>query len=121
MKCLSIIIVVSIVIFSLLSFVGIKVREKTAIVSWYGATHHGKLTASGEKFDMYALTAAHKTLPFGTKVLITNPKNGLSVIVTINDRGPYVKLREFDLSRKAFGELYPLSKGTLKIQYKILK
>mgnify|MGYP003479999323 FL=1 len=121
MKCLSIIIVVSIAIFSLLSFTKYKKRIVTVNVSWYGSTHHGKLTASGEKFNMYEYTAAHKTLPFGTKVLITNPVNGCNVIVTINDRGPFIKTREFDLSKAAFLQIAPLSVGIIKVEYKILK
>jgi rare lipoprotein A len=66
--------------------------------SWYGLAFHGRKTASGEKFDMNALTAAHPTLPFGTRVLVRNPSNGRSVTVRINDRGPYTGGRVIDLS-----------------------
>ena len=69
--------------------------------SWYGPGFHGRKTASGERFNQYALTAAHKTLPFGTRLRVTNMKNGSSVIVTVNDRGPYVKSRVLDLSKGA--------------------
>lgn len=91
------------------------------IASWYGPGFHGKKTASGERYDMNALTAAHKTLPFGTKVKITNVKNGKSVVVTINDRGPYVKNRKFDLSKAAFHKIAKRGTGVIKVTYEILK
>lgn len=69
--------------------------------SWYGPGFHGKKTASGEVYDMNAFTAAHKELPFGTRIEVTNPKNDRSAIVTINDRGPYVAGRDLDLSKAA--------------------
>jgi rare lipoprotein A len=65
-----------------------------AVVSWYGANFHGKETASGEIFNMNALTAAHKTMPFGTILKVTNPSNKRSVVVRINDRGPFVDGRD---------------------------
>ena len=71
------------------------------IASWYGGKFHGRLTASGERYNMHALTAAHKTLPFGSKVKVTNLRNNKSAIVTINDRGPFTKGRVIDLSKKA--------------------
>src|SRR5207244_773422 len=70
----------------------------TGTASWYGEAHHRKKTASGEPFDMHALTAAHRTLPFGTRVLVTNLANGRAVEVRINDRGPVVRDRIIDLS-----------------------
>lgn len=76
-------------------------RAMHAKVSWYGPGFHGRKTASGARFNQYALTAAHKSLPFGTKVRITNPKTNKSVIVVINDRGPYIHGRQFDLSKGA--------------------
>lgn len=75
--------------------------EITTIASWYGPGFHGRKTASGERFNQNALTAASRTLPFGTKVRVRNPKNGKTCTVTINDRGPYVKGRGIDLSRAA--------------------
>lgn len=66
--------------------------------SWYGKAFHGRTTASGEDFDMFELTAAHRRLPLGTLVKVTNLRNGKSVIVRINDRGPYVNNRIMDLS-----------------------
>ena len=71
------------------------------IASWYGPGFHGRLTASGERYDMHELTAAHKTLPFGTKVMVHNPRTGRQVVVRINDRGPYVHGRVIDLSKAA--------------------
>jgi rare lipoprotein A len=70
-------------------------------VSWYGPQFHGRQTASGEIFDMNKLTAAHKTLPFGTRVLVENPRTGQSVVVKVNDRGPYAAGRVMDISREA--------------------
>lgn len=70
-------------------------------VSWYGPQFHGKKTASGEIFDMNKLTAAHKTLPFGTRVLVENPRTGQSVVVKVNDRGPYAPGRVMDVSRES--------------------
>ena len=90
-------------------------------VSYYGTNHHGKNTASGEKFNMYGLTAAHKTLPFGTMVEITNMNNCKSVIVKINDRGPYTKNRTFDLSKQAFKNIANIKKGVLTVTFKIIK
>ncbi len=69
--------------------------------SWYGPGFHGRLTANGERFNTHALTAAHKSLPFGTKVRVTNGRTGRSVVVRINDRGPFIKGRVIDLSKAA--------------------
>lgn len=102
-----------------------KVEEKSelsnkGVISWYGKKFQGRYTSSGEKFDMNDLTAAHKTLPFGTKVKIRNPKNGKEVIVRITDRGPLSPKREFDLSQAAFKELANLGSGVLNVTYEIL-
>lgn len=78
---------------------------ENAHASYYADKFNGRKTASGEKFDNNLYTAAHKTLKFGTKVKVTNTVNGESVVVTINDRGPFVKGREIDLSKKAFMEI----------------
>lgn len=90
----------------------------TMKASWYGPKFHGKMTANGEVYDQMALTAAHKSMSFGTLLKITNPKNGRSVIVRINDRGPYVEGRDLDLSKGAAIELGILRRGVarLKIQ-----
>ena len=71
------------------------------VASWYGPGFHGKKTANGERFNTHALTAAHKTLPFDTKVRVTNERTGKSVVVRINDRGPYAHGRVIDLSKAA--------------------
>lgn len=74
---------------------------QVGVASWYGKQFHGKQTASGEDFDMFELTAAHRQLPLGTYVKVTNLRNGKSVIVRVNDRGPYVMDRIMDLSYSA--------------------
>jgi rare lipoprotein A len=76
--------------------------KESVHASYYHDKFNGRRTASGEKFDNNLYTAAHKTLAFGTKVKVTNPVNNQFVIVTINDRGPFIKNREIDLSKKAF-------------------
>ncbi|MCX4387532.1 septal ring lytic transglycosylase RlpA family protein [Micromonospora peucetia] len=80
----------------------------------------GQLTANGENFDPSALTAAHKTLPFGTKVRVTNPANGKSVTVRINDRGPFIEGRCLDLSRAAFADIASLDAGHVEVRYEVL-
>ncbi|GMU86369.1 MAG: hypothetical protein AMXMBFR48_16110 [Ignavibacteriales bacterium] len=84
--------------------------------SWYGPGFHGRVTANGETYDQEAFTAAHKKLKFGTLLRLTNPKNGKSVIVRINDRGPYIPGRELDLSKGAARELGLIKKGVARIQ-----
>ncbi len=76
-------------------------NEMEGMASWYGEDFNGHLTASGEAYDMYAYTAAHKTLPLGTVVKVTNIENGMTTEVRINDRGPYAGGRIIDLSRTA--------------------
>ncbi|MGW8788898.1 septal ring lytic transglycosylase RlpA family protein [Heyndrickxia sporothermodurans] len=73
--------------------------QQAGVASWYGPGFHGRKTANGERFDMNALTAAHRTLPLGTQVRVTNMHTGRSVVVRINDRGPYVGRRLIDLSK----------------------
>jgi rare lipoprotein A len=81
---------------------GLRVRSQTkGIASWYGPGFHGRRTANGERYNQFSLTAAHKSLPFGTKVRVTNVNNGRSIIVRINDRGPYSGRRIIDLSAGA--------------------
>jgi len=86
--------------------------------SYYGGIFHGRKTANGETYDKNALTAAHKTLPFGTRLRVTNTENGKSVVVRINDRGPYVAGRSLDLSEGAFKQIAPLSKGVLNCSFR---
>eukprot|EP00487_Bulimina_marginata_P002736 TRINITY_DN16284_c0_g1_i1.p1 TRINITY_DN16284_c0_g1~~TRINITY_DN16284_c0_g1_i1.p1 ORF type:complete len:110 (+),score=8.93 TRINITY_DN16284_c0_g1_i1:168-497(+) len=88
--------------------------------SWYGDKFHGRLTASGETYNMNANTAAHKTLPFGTIVRVTNTVNNKSVDVKINDRGPYVKGRVIDLSHKAFARIGNVKQGTVPVKIEIV-
>lgn len=80
----------------------------------------GQLTANGESFNPSALTAAHKTLPFNTKVRVTNPANGKSVVVRINDRGPFIDGRCLDLSRAAFATIASVDVGALTVRYEVL-
>jgi rare lipoprotein A len=90
--------------------------EQVGEASWYGPAHQGQETASGETFDQNKLTAAHPTLPLGTKAVVTNLETGKSVAVTINDRGPYVKGRKIDLSRAAAQKLGMAKKGVAKVK-----
>ncbi len=89
--------------------------------SWYGQDFHGRRTANGEVFDMYKLTAAHRTLPLGTRARIWNVENGLSCVVTINDRGPFIEGRILDLSYAAALELQFAAKGLALVQIEILE
>lgn len=84
--------------------------------SYYGRAHHGKRTASGERFDQNALTAAHRTLAFGTRVKVTNLDNGRSVVVRINDRGPFGRGRIIDVSKAAAEQLNMLRSGTARVR-----
>jgi rare lipoprotein A len=95
------------------------VEEGTA--SWYGPGFHGKRTANGETFDMRAMTAAHKILPLGTMVRVTNKNNGRSLVLRINDRGPFVHDRVIDLSRGAAEKLDVVAKGTAPVRIVALK
>ncbi|AOX04627.1 hypothetical protein BJP34_31400 [Moorena producens PAL-8-15-08-1] len=90
------------------------------VASWYGSAFHGRRTASGERFNQYALTAAHRTLQFGTRVKVTNLRNGRSVIVRINDRGPNVRGRMIDLSRGAARIIGLVRSGTGPVHIEIL-
>lgn len=91
------------------------------VASWYGPQFHGKATASGEIYDMEALTAAHQTLPFDTVVEVRNLDNGRKVRVRINDRGPFVDNRIIDLSKAAAREIEMLGPGTAKVEILLLE
>lgn len=93
-----------------------KPTTRIGIASWYGPGFHGKLTASGEPYNMYGFTCAHKTFPLGTRLRVTNIRNGKSVLVTVNDRGPYVRGREIDLSYAAADKLGIIGPGTAKVK-----
>jgi len=94
-------------------------RVLVAKASWYGVPFHGRQTANGERYNMYGLSAAHKSLPFGTKVTVTNLKNGKQVTVPINDRGPYIAGRAIDLSFGAASALDMLHDGVANVQLAI--
>lgn len=84
--------------------------------SYYGSQHHNKLTANGERFDQNSLTAAHRTLPFGSKVRVTNTRTGKSVVVRINDRGPFIRSRVIDLSKAAFERIGSTRSGVIRVR-----
>jgi rare lipoprotein A len=95
-------------------------QVQTGEASWYGEPHHGRRTASGEIFDMNQLTAAHRTLPFGARVLVTNLRNDRSVEVRINDRGPHVPGRIIDVSYAAAQKLDALSGGPFPVHLRVV-
>jgi rare lipoprotein A len=89
--------------------------RKLVVASWYGSQHHGKLMANGKPFNMYANTVAHKKLPLGTPLTLTNPRNGASVQVQVTDRGPYIPGRNLDLSYGAARKLGVVQTGVAKL------
>lgn len=95
---------------------GISDFHQTGRASWYGRGFHGRRTANGERYDMHALTAAHRTLPLGSYVRVTNPATSRSVVVRINDRGPYARGRVIDLSMAAASALNMRHAGTARVQ-----
>lgn len=97
-----------------------KVYKQSVTASYYADKFHGRLTANGETFNMYAMTAAHKTLPFGTLLEVTNLANGKKVIVRVNDRGPFIPGREIDLSKGAAVKLDMIKSGTTKVRLVII-
>lgn len=94
--------------------------ELRGTASWYGIPFHGRKTASGETYDMNGLTCAHRTLPFGTVLLVTNLGNRRSVNVRVTDRGPYISGRIVDLSRGAAAALGMLDTGTASVSLKVV-
>ncbi|WP_083699955.1 septal ring lytic transglycosylase RlpA family protein [Shewanella sp. UCD-KL12] len=95
--------------------------KESGKASFYAMKYQFRQTASGERFNQYSDTAAHKTLPFGAKVKVTNIKNGKSVIVKINDRGPFIKGRIIDLSRSAFSAIGHLDSGVIEVEIEVIK
>lgn len=89
--------------------------RRLVLASWYGVQHHGKRMANGQPFNMYADTAAHRSLPLGTRLTLTNPRNGSSTTVLVTDRGPFVRGRELDLSYEAARKLGILDKGVTRL------
>jgi rare lipoprotein A len=108
--------------------VGVQTQPNTRVrssagggmASFYGHDHAGQRTATGERFNPYALTAAHRSLPFGTKVRVTNTRNGRSVIVRINDRGPFIRGRVIDVSLGAAQQLGMVSSGVASVKLEVL-
>lgn len=95
--------------------------QAVGTASWYGPGFHGNITANGERYNMQAMTAAHKTLPFDTRVLVTNLENGLQAVVRINDRGPFHQGRIIDLSKKAAQKLGLFRKGHARVHLKTVE
>jgi rare lipoprotein A len=94
---------------------GFAAEQRCGVASWYGPGFHGRTAASGETYNQNAMTAAHKTLPFGTKLRVTSQATGKSVTVKINDRGPYHGGRIIDLSKAAASQLGLIQPGTGKV------
>lgn len=95
--------------------------DRTGLASWYGKEFHGKPTATGRRYNMYEMTAAHPTLPTGTLVRVTNLENGRSVVVVIADRGPFSRKRIIDLSYAAAKHLGFISQGTARVRVTYLR
>lgn len=96
-------------------------NKTTGIASWYGGKYNGRQTASGEIYDEKKMTAAHRTLPFGTIVDVTNVDNGKKVRVRINDRGPFIDGRIIDLSKSAFSKIASANQGLANVKIKVVK
>lgn len=96
-------------------------KTQIGIASYYGKKFHKKRTANGEIFNMYKVSAAHKSYPLGTKVRVTNLENGKSIKLVINDRGPFVKGRIIDLSYKAARKLDFVNQGTTKVRIDVIR
>lgn len=94
--------------------------SERGIASWYGPDFHGRPTSNGEQYNMFAMTAAHKTLPMHTVLLVSNLENGLEVVVRVNDRGPFVRGRILDLSYQAAKHLDMIGSGTARVEIQAL-
>ncbi len=94
---------------------------ETGIASWYGPGFHGNLTANGEVYDMNGISAAHKTLPLGTVVRVIDRETGRSIVVRINDRGPFIEGRIIDLSKGAAEELGMVERGIIEVGLRIVR
>lgn len=95
-------------------------KTTRGVAAWYGKNHHGKPTSDGGRFNMYDYTAAHRTLPFGTRVKVTNLRNHKSVVVRITDRGPYTKRLAIDVSRQAAQDLGMIRSGTAPVTIEVV-
>lgn len=105
----------------LLLFINISIFAKEGVASYYHDKYHGRMTANGEIYHRDSLTCAHRILPFGTKLLVTNLDNNKSIKVVVNDRGPFIKGREIDLSYAAADSLDFIEKGLQKVKFEIIK
>lgn len=112
--------IIASLVFTIFVFTTLFAQIEYGVASFYGTKFHGKATASGEKYNQFALTAAHKTLPLGTIVKVTNAQNNKSVFVKVNDRGPFIKGRVIDLSTKAADILGYRNKGTAYVKIEII-
>lgn len=92
----------------------------TAVASWYGEPFHGRLTASGERYNMHGFTAAHRSMPFGTRLRVTNPETGQSSVVTVTDRGPFIRGRQLDLSYGAAQQIGLVKDGVGRVAVDVL-
>lgn len=99
----------------------VKPKQQIGMASWYGGFHHGRLMANGKRFNMYANTVAHRTLPLGTKVTVTNLRNGKTIEATVTDRGPYAKQRVLDVSRGIATKLDMLKSGVASVEITVLQ
>jgi len=97
------------------------IRVWEGVASWYGPNFHGRLTSNGESYDMYGLTAAHRTLPIGALVRIVNPRTNAGVVVRINDRGPFIEGREIDVSYGAARSLGFDHRGLVRLRIELLE
>jgi rare lipoprotein A len=100
---------------------GAVLKTERGKASWYGDRFHGRMTASGERFDQGDMTAAHRKLPFGARVRVKNERNGRSVVVRINDRGPYGPGRIIDVSRAAAEKLDMIRAGVVPVTVEVLE
>ena len=100
--------------------VAVSVSQLEGIASYYADEFHGRQTSNGEIYDMHALTAAHRTLPFNTRVRVVNLENGKSVVVRVNDRGPFKDNRVIDLSLQAAKQIGLIAKGTAPVRIEVL-
>ncbi|MCA6069139.1 septal ring lytic transglycosylase RlpA family protein [Chryseobacterium sp. RG1] len=121
MKRFILVIIMMISTFGIFSFTSNATdAKKTSYASYYHDKFNGRKTASGEVFDNAKFTAANRTLPFGTNIKVTNLDNGKSVIVKVNDRGPYHSSRALDMSKAAFDEIGNINHGTIPVEYEIV-
>ncbi|MEE8359710.1 MAG: septal ring lytic transglycosylase RlpA family protein [Candidatus Omnitrophota bacterium] len=119
--------IITLILIVFMAGIAVKVFEsindrhgRVGMASWYGDKWRGRKTANGERFDPDKLTAAHRLLPFGTVVMVTNLENGLQVRVVINDRGPHINGRIIDLSRAAARKLGMIEDGLAKVKLRIM-